>query len=440
MSELASQVFQQAEAYLRSGKYDEALGGYLAVMRGVPNHFRSRFRIADTLLNLKQVAPAFEIYRTLAWHAIKAGEPLRGLVAIKMAAAMDRSQGELVHVVATLYGRDSDRVDTHQTLRFGSHLGAQDVAGDVQFLSGDPLVAAAAEEAAQMATSDFPERLPAIPLFSFLDEEAFGGVLEDLKLRRFMKGQTILRQGEPGRSFFMLAEGAVVVTRDVGGRTQTLARLPAGAVFGEMALISNAPRTATVTAWDDCEVLELERASLEQQGNRLQSVTEALRAFTHQRFLANLTATSPVFRKFPPSMRAEITAKFEPMKVPPGHVVIREGDVGKGLFLVLKGEVSVTKGGADGAAVALASLTAGDVLGEISLLQESPTTATCTTQSPCELLFLPKSVFHSTMARHPDLKAELAKLTEDRLRHTQEMLDPDSEHYIMIEDDDLIML
>jgi CRP-like cAMP-binding protein len=135
-------------------------------------------------------------------------------------------------------------------------------------------------------------------------------VLEGLQLRRYVKDQHVITEGEPGASFFILAEGDVIVTRKAGEKVLNLARLAQGAVFGEMALIKQAPRTATVTALNDCDLLELSRDFLATQGNSLQSVTQALDDFTHERFLANLAATSAIFKPFPRSMRSEILKKF----------------------------------------------------------------------------------------------------------------------------------
>ena len=56
------------------------------------------------------------------------------------------------------------------------------------------------------------------------------------------------------------------------------------------------------------------------------------------------------------------------------------------------------------------------------------------------LLFLPLKAFNSTMARHPELKDELSKITADRIKQTKEALDPEDEDFLLIEDDDLILL
>lgn len=439
MSETCLQCFQRAEEQLRAGKYAEALVSYHRVVTGAPRYWRARFRIADVLLNLKAPRAAFEIYKALAWHALKAGQPLDALIAIKMATAMDPAQADTIEILAQLYSKDSDRIT--QVSDHGEHhaLDTKTAAGAPLALAGQALVEAVARAAADTAAiAQYPDKLPSIPLFSYLDGDSFAQVLGSLQLRRFVRGQPIIQEGQPGDSFFILAEGHVAVSRNANGKTINLARLHPGAVFGEMALISRAPRTATVTAEDDCELLELKRAALENQAQELQSVMKALQAFTHERFLHNLTATSPIFKPFPRSIRAEIVKKFRDFPVDAGDELIAEGEVGQGLFLILKGNVQVTKKSDDGETIVLATLKEGDVFGEIALLQDSPTTATCTASSKGELLFLPRKEFLSTMARHPELKDELARITAERLQKTKQLMD--TEELTIIEDDDLIML
>ncbi len=439
MVDNALNIFQRAEDALRHGTYEAALADYLRVIRDVPDFWRARFRVADTLLNLKQPRAALGIYSALAWHAIKAGHPLSGLVALKMAVAMDPSHLDVIEIVAQLYSKDSDRIGPVADSATRRMLQPSDEVADLGGLSGQTLIDAAIKEAGDTdAIANYPDRLPAIPLFSFLDEDAFVTVLAGLQLKRYVQGQKIIEEGQPGDSFFILVEGSVGVSRKMGDRVVPLAKLHAGAVFGEMALISKAPRTATVSADTDCDLLELKRASLEDQAHKLESVTQALKDFTHDRFLANLTATSAIFRPFPRSMRLEIIKKFQDFPVDPGDDLIEEGEEGQGLFLVLKGRVEVTKKGDDGQKISLATLKEGAVFGEISLIQDQPTTATCTAITRGELLFLPKRDFTALLARHPEMKDELSKITAMRIQNTKEMMEP--EDYELLEDDDLIML
>ncbi|MQA30015.1 MAG: cyclic nucleotide-binding domain-containing protein [Luteitalea sp.] len=71
----------------------------------------------------------------------------------------------------------------------------------------------------------------------------------------YASGELVVRQGEAGRSMFVVASGEVVVTLDPGDRV--VARLAPGDFFGEMSLLTGAPRTANVRASADSQLIEL---------------------------------------------------------------------------------------------------------------------------------------------------------------------------------------
>jgi hypothetical protein len=74
-------------------------------------------------------------------------------------------------------------------------------------------------------------------------------------------------------------------------------------------------------------------------------------------------------------------------------------------------------------------------------LNSSPTTATCKSKVRSQVLFLPKKSFNGVMARHPELKGELSKITADRVQKQKAALtNPEAEDFVLIEDDDVIML
>jgi MFS family permease len=110
------------------------------------------------------------------------------------------------------------------------------------------------------ATAPAPTRrlalLEAIPLFAPLDPVALEGLAARLEPLRVAAGEEIVRQGEAGERFYVLAEGEVEVTVD-GRKARTEG---AGAHFGEIALLREVPRTATVTALADSELFALGRA------------------------------------------------------------------------------------------------------------------------------------------------------------------------------------
>ena len=95
--------------------------------------------------------------------------------------------------------------------------------------------------------------LHSLPLFSPLPPATLEYLAGRLVQRRFAAGTTILRKGERGDAFFVIAEGTVEVEPDEGSVRQ----LGRGEHFGEIALLRDVPRTATVIATTDVELLEL---------------------------------------------------------------------------------------------------------------------------------------------------------------------------------------
>lgn len=410
-----SDVYAQSEQQFKAGQYGDALRGYLAIIEAAPRFTRARYRVADSLLNLGDRERAKDVYKGLAWHYIKAGHPLLGLVVCKMVLALDPTYDDMLYILAELYSSESDRVgevDLPEPLPLPDGAPAPGLSP----LDAPALIETAAARAADTdPITEVPERFPLIPLFSHLSEDAFIKVLGSLRLRRHTHGQKIVSEGETGDSFFMLADGVVVVSKNLRGKNTTLAHLHQGAVFGEMALVSNAPRAATVTAQGDVDILELSRLDLEGHAGELESVKMALRKFTRGRFLANLAATSPLFRDLAKMERRGLMRKFRPRKVQGGDILIEEGENGRGLFLVLRGEYAVSTK-ASGQDVELARLRGGDVFGEIALLKEAPTNATVTACSIGEVLYLPKEEFLATIEAHPNVRDTLASMSEARIK------------------------
>lgn len=75
-------------------------------------------------------------------------------------------------------------------------------------------------------------------------------------------GEVIVRQGEPGECCYLVRSGTVEVTRAAEGMTRQVATLGPGTLFGEAALLTEAPRNATIRAFESCDLLVLQRADL----------------------------------------------------------------------------------------------------------------------------------------------------------------------------------
>jgi CRP-like cAMP-binding protein len=100
------------------------------------------------------------------------------------------------------------------------------------------------------------EALAKVPMFAPLSEVERSQVLSIAKPVLFAAGESIVRQGDAGRSLFAIVRGEAAVT--VAGTEGEVARLRAGDVLGEMSLLTGEARNATVTAATDCELFEID--------------------------------------------------------------------------------------------------------------------------------------------------------------------------------------
>jgi CRP-like cAMP-binding protein len=104
------------------------------------------------------------------------------------------------------------------------------------------------------------ESLRTIPLFAHVSDEDLAGIAELLIERRVPKGHTIVEEGLPGDYMYVIRDGQVKVTKLSGdGREKILELLGPGDFFGEMSLLDNAKRSASVKSLTETRILALSR-------------------------------------------------------------------------------------------------------------------------------------------------------------------------------------
>jgi len=429
-----------ADARLFADDYHAALHAYAAIVRLQPVNLDARLRVADTLLALGEVQKAAVVYTALARHSSHAGYPGRALVALKILSALEPQLMTLLSGLAELYAVGSEKLGRGVRISPGDAAAELPEGTDMSTPPPlDQLIGVAAEIAADTSQiAAYPEHVPPIPLFSDLPADAFARVLEALKLVRTRPGDVIVEQGAVGQSFFVLARGTVKVTRlDDEGNTQKLATLHDGSIFGEMALVSALPRSASVTAATDCDLFEFDRATLAAAAQEVTTIAGALDKFTRERLLNNLLATAALFRPLDRKQRLDLMRRFTAHDVAPGTPIIEEGQPGQGLYVVLNGEMDVSKVDGD-EKVLLATLKPGEVFGEISLLNDQPTTATVSAATNATVMFLAREYFQRLIAAVDAIREYVEELGEERLMDTRILLASDDSEELT--DDDFIMI
>ncbi|HJZ83627.1 MAG TPA: cyclic nucleotide-binding domain-containing protein [Polyangia bacterium] len=346
--------------------------------------------------------------------------PLALLAAKELELLDDPASRKLVADLARLYGAGSSRVDPKSRPRppalpaSASARGPTPPPVPADALPGrDEVLEAARRVAVATAARARRERtrapVPAYPLFSSLPQEAFIALLGLLRPRTLSAGEVVFREGQPGGSIFIVARGTIEIAR---GR-HTLAHLRSGTFFGEMALLTAQPRTATATATVPAVLFEVERAGLEALAQKEPLVGTVLAEHCRRRLLENLVASSPLFRAVPPSERGAVIARFRMLTSEPGQELLREGTQGEGLHVIVSGRVDVHK--RDGAEVLqLSSLVPGEVFGEISLVRDRPVSATVSASERTVTLFLPRAEFEELAGTYPALVGAVYALVTER--------------------------
>jgi CRP-like cAMP-binding protein len=224
------------------------------------------------------------------------------------------------------------------------------------------------------------------------------------------RGVEVVRQGEAGDRFFLVAHGAFEV--QVDGQQQI--RLERGDYFGERALLHRAPRAATVMAIEPSRVLALDQAAFDSLlASDLVVRTRLETALAYRQEVAEMA----LFRDLSSAELDVLLARLLPLDAAAGETIIRQGDSGERFYVVRSGAVEVERDGHP-----LARLGPGEAFGEIALLLDVPRTATVTAVEPTRLLALEAHDFRDLLAGYLGRADELQRLSYLRLR-THKRLD-----------------
>jgi len=130
-----------------------------------------------------------------------------------------------------------------------------------------------------------------------LSPEEIRDIMSKLKASQFKKGEIIIEEGDSGDSVYIIKSGKAIVTTHVLGRKIELAVLQKGDLFGEVAFLTGRPRTATVTALENIEVLEFTRPVLEELIEKRPVILKALQDFYYSRLQNTLKKATQIHKR-----------------------------------------------------------------------------------------------------------------------------------------------
>jgi CRP-like cAMP-binding protein len=268
-------------------------------------------------------------------------------------------------------------------------------------------------------------KIPPQVLFSSLDEKGLRAMIEILAMRVVPRGFQLVQEGSTGDEAFFVARGELDVQKaatKAGASPIALARLGSGTLFGEMALLSRAPRTATVIAAVPCVVLVATKADLDRVVASAPSVGREFAEFCRRRMLENLMRTNFFLRAASPAERPSLIERFSIRTFEAGDKVVAQGSQPEGLHLIALGEVAVVhQDKADGSTTIVAKLGPGEVVGEVALVLRRPAITDVVAHHPTVTLFLARERLMELVKAHPKVFVDLYELAVKRDEETSTM-------------------
>merc|ERR1712084_204875 len=112
-----------------------------------------------------------------------------------------------------------------------------------------------------------------VTLIQSIDEYQRSQVADALKPETYKKGDVIVKQDEPGDKFYIVEEGALYALKTTGGQENRVMEYKSGDYFGELALLKNQPRAASVVvSSDEAKVLSMSRTAFTKMLGPLQHI------------------------------------------------------------------------------------------------------------------------------------------------------------------------
>lgn len=252
--------------------------------------------------------------------------------------------------------------------------------------------------------------LAATPLFAGMPSDALQALVENLQLVSLEPGQPLFREGDPGDALYVIVEGEVSVQNEGPPRVE-MSRLGPGAFLGEVALMTDQPRSATVVCLQDAELLRIDRHTLSRVLANHGDVLRAVLRFVRDRLVDRWMRTSPLFRPFNDAERIELAAKFKFLEIDAGTVVLGAGERPDGLYIVLAGQFLVLRNKS-----AVAQLGPGDLIGETALLSGGSFKSDVVARGKGLALCLPAAVFREVIMTHPHVLEYIGEQAEHSRR------------------------
>jgi|SaaInl47_10m_RNA_FD_contig_71_387108_length_1544_multi_9_in_0_out_0_1 cAMP-dependent protein kinase regulator len=226
-------------------------------------------------------------------------------------------------------------------------------------------------------------------LFKNIDAEQFNQVIDAMFEKVVEPGENIIKEGDDGDYFYVIESGQYDVLKEIDGEQKKVFQYDNKGNFGELALMYNAPRSATVTSVTPGNLWALDRETF----RRIVVKSQAKKRRQYEQFLAKVELLSTLNEE----EISKVADAIEPKKYNDGELVISQGDAPDYFYIVCEGKVDIRRRGDDknnpNDEKHLITLESGKYFGELAFITHKPRAASCYANGPVTCACLDISAF-----------------------------------------------
>ncbi|XP_043212646.1 cAMP-dependent protein kinase type I regulatory subunit-like [Amphibalanus amphitrite] len=229
-------------------------------------------------------------------------------------------------------------------------------------------------------------------LFSHLDENERSDIFDAMFSQTFLKGETIIKQGDEGDNFYVIDSGDV----EVYVNDTLVTTISEGGSFGELALIYGTPRAATVKASSDVKLWAIDRDTY----RRILMGSTIRKRKMYEEFLSRVS----ILESLDKWERLTVADSLEPVSFADGETIVRQGEPGDDFYIIVEGRAAVLQRRTEGEQEQeVGQLGPSDYFGEIALMLDRPRAATVVARGPLKCVKLDRGRFERVLGPCADI-------------------------------------
>ena len=239
-------------------------------------------------------------------------------------------------------------------------------------------------------------------MFSQLQESEKTIVIQAMEEKKIAHGEYVIREGENGNELYIIESGSLKCSKRINGIEKHLKDYQRGEAFGELALLYNAPRAATIIAEGDCILWSLDRECF----NHIVKDAAVKRREKFVDFLSRIEILS----NMDPYERSQLAEVLKNESFSPEEFIIRQGDEGNVFYIIEEGSAIATKAIQDGQEpIEVMRYGPSDYFGELALIKNEPRAANVKALTDLKCLALDRHSFKRLLGPLEDILKRNAK-------------------------------